>query len=530
MEESIREALKELAGQYGAGLLEDTDRLAQFLEDRGVESREEIFRLTFALRWLMKAGWKPVPGASERSDAFYVNGLIKDLGFTASAAEDLVAALRSAAAGQREEKREGRDDGRIVASAGNLRRVAGGVAGKPRTMWLRRKSMRNGFVLIAALAAMAVLFFQIGGQRNPVGDELRVAFLTRMSGSASQSGLNQLRAAQLAVENINKQGGVRGYKLKIVGFDLPFDPIEAKKTCAAVMKDRSILLVVSGVGGPAGRSVLTAADESGVPLIVTAPDVSMADSSGRPFLYVFGIASDTAARASMTAYFMTRELAKKKAAVFYERNESFSESGHEALLRRIKDMGGEVLADVGFSARSDPDYMKSAAAINKNGAEVLVLPGRIDNAASIIREARAAGFTAAIIGENYTENISAAAGPAMAGSWWINEVSSLDPRIRSVLRDFRSLYNENVAPGDVEGSLLAYDAIIWAAHAFYTAAGYRGEAIRHSLLSTRNFPVTHATLTIDPRTHSPYKKAMAIVYCEGERGIFQKRARVNEHE
>lgn len=530
MEDKIRQALKELVGEYGVCILEDTDRLAQFLEDRsGREFREEIFRLIFALRYLLKEGWNPRVATSERSYALYADGLVGDLGFTAAAAGNIVTTLRSIIL-ELEVATEKRPSDRVVAAAGNLRRIAGGVANQPRTMWLRKKSMRNGLVLIAVLAAIAVLFFQIGSQRNPVGDELRIAFLTRMSGSSSQTGLDQLRAVQLAVENINKQGGIRGYKFKVVGFDLPVSPTEAKKTFEAIMNDQSILAAISGVGGVAGSAICPVADAVSVPLVIAAPDVNMNDESGRPFFYVFGIANNSDDRARMMAYFMTQRLNSKKAAVIYEPNESFTVSDHDLFLRRIKNHGGEVVADISFAQRFGYGYASLARAVAESGAEVLMFPGRSRGAATIITAVRAAGFTAPLIGENYTDTISAVAGEALSGSWWINEVSSLDPQIRSVLREYCSLFNEGVQPANVQETVLAYDAMIWLAQAFYTAPGYRGEAIRHALLSTRNFPMTHATLTIDPRTHGPYRKAMAVVYCEGGTGIFQKRLRLAEPE
>ena len=115
------------------------------------------------------------------------------------------------------------------------------------------------------------------------------------------------------------------------------------------------------------------------------------------------------------------------------------------------------------------------------------------------------------------------AGPALAGSWWINEVSALDPQISSVLREYRSLYNEECQPGDVTAAILSYDAVMWIASAFRSTPGFRGEAIRHTLLATRDLVLAHTTLTIDPRTHMPLNKSSAIIYCEEDKGIFQRR-------
>ena len=81
------------------------------------------------------------------------------------------------------------------------------------------------------------------------------------------------------------------------------------------------------------------------------------------------------------------------------------------------------------------------------------------DSAKIVSEARAAGFQETILGEGYTDKTYADAGEALKGSWWVNEVSALDPPIRSVLKEYRSLYNENCPPEDVMAAILAYDGV-----------------------------------------------------------------------
>ena len=58
MSENIRDVLSELIDSYGINILEDPDRLSQFLEDRCALQAEEAFHLTFALRYLLKCGWR----------------------------------------------------------------------------------------------------------------------------------------------------------------------------------------------------------------------------------------------------------------------------------------------------------------------------------------------------------------------------------------------------------------------------------------------------------------------------------------
>ncbi|MDY9920501.1 MAG: ABC transporter substrate-binding protein [Synergistota bacterium] len=528
MAEGIKKVLEKLIEDYGLCILEDPDRLSQFLEARNPGESAANFRLAFALRYMIKSGWSVKSKISNKTEAHFRAKLSEHLGFTQEEAEDVLLTLKRIIREEPAECSSGDeapDD--LVARPGNLRRIAGGISNKPRTMWIRKKSFYNGIVLIAALLAIVVLFFQIGNQRNPVGDEFRVAFFAPMKGSAAQSSHNQLRAAQLAVEQINKQGGVRGYKIKIVGYDLPDGIPEAEESIRKVMKDDSILVMMTPASQEKAQLMSRIADDISVPLVITASDLtSGAVMKGeKPYLYAFRIANDTDARAKMMAYFAVQGLSKKKIAFLYNSDDETALTLHESALRWVKIFGGKVTADISGQMKENNDHRAAMEAIVKSGAEVLIIPGKQIDIRSLFRFVRESGYSDTVLAEGYTENLTAGSDRTFLGSWWVNEVSDLDPQIRSVMKDFRTLYNENCPPSDVESAILAYDGVRWIANALYSASGYRGEAIRHALLSTRNFPAVHATLTIDPRTHGPLNKAMAIVYCPNEKGIFQRRVR-----
>jgi len=533
LNEGIKKVLEKLIEDYGLCILEDPDRLSQFLEARNPGESAANFRLTFALRYMIKSGWSVNSKISNKIENHFSSKLSEHLGFTQEEAEDVLLTLRHVIKEERAEcgsEEEGSED--LVAKPGNLRRIAGGISNKPRTMWIRKKSFYNGIVLIAALLAIVVLFFQIGSERNPVGDEFRIAFFAPMKGSAAQSSHNQLRAAQLAVEQINKQGGVRGYKIKIVGYDLPNGTPEAEESIRKVMKDESILVMMTPASQEKARLMSKIADDISVPLVITASDLtSGAVMKGeKPHLYAFHIANDTDARAKMLAYFAVQGLSKKEIAFFYDADDETAAMLHESALRWVKVFGGKVAADVGARMKGNSDHRESMEEIVKSGADVLIIPGKQNDIRALFKSVRESGYKNTVLAEGYTESMTGGSDKTFAGSWWVNEVSDLDPQIRSVMKDYRTLYNENCPPSDVESAILAYDGVRWVANALYSASGYRGEAIRHALLSTRNFPAAHATLTIDPRTHGPLYKAMAVVYCPNENGIFQRRVRTKNIE
>ena len=527
MTDSTRDALRSLIEDYGAAILEDPDRLSQFLEDRCPSKRADNFRVSFALRYLLKSGWTPQLKLSVAAITQYAEGLNANLGYSRDDAYAVLAILRDVTTPARAEEEPAQANSAVVAHPGNLRHISGGIANKPRTMWLRKKSLYNGLILIVALIAIAVLFFQIGNQRNPVGDEFRVAFFAQMSGPSGQLSHDQLRAAQLAVELINRQGGVRGYKLKIVGYDVPQNPAAAEAAVRRAMQDKSILVMMTGLGGSQMDMLADIADDIDVPLIITSPEVNNQAlvRGDKPALYAFHIANDTNARAKALAYFATQGLKKKKFGLLYASDVASSSGAHEKLARWLRIFGGGVTADLSFAQKNGTPEDSVFQAISASGAELLIITGKQPQAALAVKAARAAGLKMQILAEGYNASYFDTIGAALAGSWWINEVTSLDPQIRSMLKEYRNLYNENCPPEDVENAVLAYDGVQWIADALYQAPGYRGEAIRHALLATKNFALTHATLSIDPRTHGPLNKAVAVVYCPNGNGggIFQKR-------
>lgn len=182
MNELTKDVLRKLIEDYGVAILEDPDRLSQFLEDVYPAGRDENFRISFALRCLLKFGWTPRGRLTSSAAAHYSAKLSESLGFSAQEAVDVMEILRDVTTPLRAEGVSEGDDDAVIARPGNLRRITGGISNKPRTMWLRKKSLYNGLILIVSLIVIAVLFLQIGNQRNPVGDEFRIAFFAPMSG------------------------------------------------------------------------------------------------------------------------------------------------------------------------------------------------------------------------------------------------------------------------------------------------------------------------------------------------------------
>lgn len=517
------EITKELVAVYGFSLLEDPERLGQLLEDKCPDCRQEIFILTFALREISRG--HGIPGAktfaAEREKISERLG--ENLGFSPDSAKWATSAIVSILDGEYAPE-SGDGSGHIEARRGFLTGASGIISKRPRTAPLRRKALRNGLLLLGILLVFLGLFFRIALSRFPMGDEHRLVFLAHLSGPQAAAGHVRLKAAQLAADQINALGGVKGNAIHLEGRDLPYNPAQAVAVVRDLLRDRKIIALLSACADDVNRAVAELANAEELPLIATESremSVTMA-TPDRPWLYSFRTNYDTPYEGRVMAYFLSQGLGGRPAALLHDPDDAESVVIRESFISAVASFGGAVIAEASYSGKGG--LSKEATAILGSApAQAVVLANPTPEIAAVIFDLREAGFTGTILGCAYDDALQNAAGSALDNSWWIVPASPGDPQLLSFQTSYRDKYNEQSSHDDLTGAVLAYDSVRWMADALYRAPGFQGEALRHALLSTRNLALTHATLTIDPRTHGPWNKAASLIYCDEGRGRFQKR-------
>ncbi len=523
MKDYIVEKLKELVQEYGVAILGDPDRLSQFLEgDTSEKNENEIFNLTFALHSIIRSGWTPHAEHNDVKRNLYIKRLHEDLAYNEKDAADFINALDMVIS---QNGFADTETDAIVAHPGNLRRISGGIANNPRTGGFRKKALYNGIILFAAFLAIILLFSQIARQNMPESNEFRIAFFAPLSGDVSQYWHRQLKAAQLAVERVNSEGGVRGFKLKLIGYDVPDDPQKVAKTVEKIMKDKNLLVMLTGLSGKSAKKLAELADRMEIPLLLSCPELTkdcVTDEAEKPYLYSFRISNIPAETAQLMAYYAKKGLGARKVALYYNENDKYSVEACEELQKRLNKYSCRIVAALSYT-NQDADYTLALKTIKAAKVDVLILPGNTKYISNMLQQAKTVDFNGKILGANFYQDKDVNPEECIENSWWINRLERNDPQIMSVLKAYKQLYNEACPSAEIESAMLMYDSVRWIAAAFYRAPGYRGEAVRHGLLSTRNLALTHATVTTDPRTHGPLDKACALVKTSGCKGIFQRR-------
>lgn len=519
------EVTRGLVKIYGVSLLEDPERLGQLLEDKCEGRGREIFLLSFALRDIIKDGRLPSADelASRRADAS--DGLCSRLGFSRESAEwavDAIASILEAGAAATPASQ-------IEARRGFLSGIedAGwGLAKRPRTAPLRKKAFRNGFLLLCILSLFLALFVRVTGARVTQADEHRLLFLAHLSGPEAALGHVRLKGAQLAADQINALGGVKGRMIRIQAQDMPQDPAQAASAVLDILSQSRATAVISSCNDGVNISLAAIADKNEIPIISTesgSAGVTMATDE-RPRLYSFSVTPDDAYVGRTLAYFLSQGLRRKRSAVLFRAGDEASSEIMESFTAENAASGGDAAYVSSFGARGVT--REDAERIRSSGAEAVVFVCGLDiGVARSMKTLRGAGYSGTVLGLGYGAVLRAEAGDALDGSWWILPASMDDPQLLSFQTSYRDRYNERVSWEDFPGAILAFDAVRWVADALFRTKGFQGEALRHALLSTQSLALAHATLTMDPRTHAPWNKAFALIYCSDGNERFQKRFR-----
>ena len=524
---------RELVRTYGFSLLDDPERLGQLLEDKCGEYKYEIFVLTFALREISKRG--ALPSAEEFRDLrSQTEAQFRDnLGFGAKtsrwAVDAIAGILLDAEEAADASGASGSPSGHIEARRGflqNIGLIGRGIARKPRTAPVRKKVLRNSLLLVAILAIFFGLFVGMGGRLTPDSDEHRILFLAHLSGAEAGRGHIRLKAAQLAADQINALDGIKRRPLRLQAQDIPTAPEEAVRTLRGILRDRNTIAMISACDEEVNAAIAELSDEYELPLVATESSgiaVTMA-SRERPWLYSFRTNFDDAYKGKLLAYFVSHGLKRKRIVLLTDRYDEHSTAIGEAFVEAAGLFEDAQVSTATYTRRGALDRA-SANEVAESGADAVVIANTDADITQVLQMLRRAGYANTILGLAYNDAMQSVGGRFLDDSWWIVPASPDDPQLQSFQASYRDKYNESVPRDDFVGTVLAYDSVRWMADALYRAPGFQGEALRHAFLSTRNLALSHATLTVDPRTHNPWNKAAALIYCSEGRGRFQRRFR-----
>ncbi len=371
-------------------------------------------------------------------------------------------------------------------------------------------------IFCACLAAVLVWFHWPACALCGDLPAIEIGVIVAQRGKARDYGQAAIQGAQLAVDEINEQGGVLSRRLRLVIFDNKSTALNSRQAATKAVR-RGVVGVVGAVWSTHSLAIAPVLQQNRIPMISpgsTAPEVTQVGD------YIFRTCYTDKFQGKLMADFAFQSLHDRRAAVLTNISEAYSETLSRYFSANFEALGGRIVYKGGYKG-SAIDFEEILVPLIAQKPEVIFVPGYTQDSGLIVKQARKLGIESVFMGGDAWETaIAQFAGPGLTGcyfsTFWHPEV--LYPRNRAFLDRFHANYGEQKISAYVP---LAYDAILLLADAMRRCRSVAPENIRDALAATRGFQGATGTLSFDANG-DPINKGASIMKFEKDHWIFHK--------
>ena len=339
-----------------------------------------------------------------------------------------------------------------------------------------------------------------------IGDTLKIGVNLELTGSVAAYGNAEKNGINLAVEQINKAGGVDGKKIEVITKDNKSENAEAS-TAATNLAVQS---QVNAMIGPATSGAVAAASlnaqKTGVPLLTpsgTQDDLTI-DKDGVK-KYIFRTTFQDSFQGQVLAQYAYQNLNAKKVVLYYDNSSDYAKGIAEEFQRVYP---GEIVTVATF-ASGDKDFQSALTKFKDLDYDAIVMPGYYTETGIITKQARDMGIEVPILGPDGFNDDSFGDLAGVANTHDVYYVSGYSTKtaLSDKATQFIEAYKKKYGSEPNMFAALAYDSVYMIAEA---AKGAKTSIdIADNLAKLSQFDGVTGTMTID-KDRNPIKTALMV--------------------
>lgn len=379
-------------------------------------------------------------------------------------------------------------------------------------------------VLLAALFVTGTLAgCGKGAATSGKSDTIKVGLNYELSGPVATYGQGLTDGITLAIEEINKNGGVLGKQIEAVKVDNKSENAESANVATKLATRDKVVAILGAATSGNTKAAAPIAVQNKVPLIsasATADDVTV-DSNGKVREYVFKTCFSDSFQGVGMANFAFNDLGKKNVALLVDSTSDYSKGLTKSFKETYTKLGGQVVTEQAYQAK-ETDFKAVLTKIKGSNPDVIFLPGYYEEVGLIVKQARELGLNVPVLGgDGYdSPKLAELAGKsALNGVYYTNHYSSKDTSAEVV--KFREVFKAKYNKEPDAFNALGYDLAYLLADATKRSGEANPEKIKDALAATKEFKGVTGTVTID-KNHNPIKSITVLEMKDGEQTFVKK--------
>lgn len=357
------------------------------------------------------------------------------------------------------------------------------------------------FAAAATAAAMAVSFAGCsgnGGNNTTDKNTIVLGGIGPVTGPAAEYGIAVKNGAQLAVNEINANGGINGMTVVLDFQDDEHDP-EKAVNAYNTLKDKGMKALVGTVtSAPCIAVGVESAKDNIFQITPSGSAIDCITSGDNAFRVCF---TDPGQGETAADYIKNNNLATK-VGIIYDTSDVYSSGIKTGFESRAAAIGLEIAEVQAFTQDSNVDFSVQIQKVMESGADLLFIPIYYQDASLIIQQAKSAGLDMPILGGDGLDGLIAQLGKEVAVADGVMVMtpfaaSSTEPKSAAFTAAYKEL-TDGAIPNQFAAD--AYDAV-YAIKAAMETAGIKDATMSASDMCDK-MKVAMTQITVDGITGS----------------------------
>lgn len=362
----------------------------------------------------------------------------------------------------------------------------------------KRKNRRRASAALRAAAlviAGSVLTGSLLGALLPAcsgGKPVTVGFSGQLTGIHSDLGVEGRNGVQLAVEDVNSEGGVGGRKIELIVKDDGNTP-EAALEADRQLIEQGAAAIIGHMTSSQTLVALPQLKKEGMPLI--SPTASTPLLSGKKDNF-FRINTSSDRNAAIMGAYACSELGTERAATVYDvSNEAYSLPYANGFMESIRNCGGRAETRIPFTPE-EVDWDTVVRELEEKSCDTVMVVASAADSALFSQALEERGTALQLIGSgwSYTRNLLRYGGKAVEGMYFADSFNRESSN--EAFERFRKRYRERYGREANFAAVQGYESLMFLAKGLEKTNG-KSEGLIEALSSIESLEGLNGTLKFD---------------------------------
>jgi branched-chain amino acid transport system substrate-binding protein len=375
-----------------------------------------------------------------------------------------------------------------------------------------RKNLQPIFLVLVAISVFAFMMPTMAAS----ADTIKVGIVLPVTGPQAKFGEIEKQSFDMALEEINGAGGIKGKKLEFLIEDDTGRPEVGRSVVEKLITKDKVVMLGGGYSSSVTYAVAGVAQQNRIPFLVNTGSADKITEKG--WDYIFRLNPPVSEYASGVETFLA-EVVKPKTAVILHENSLFGTKGAKSFAKTCEKLGIKVLMNEGYE-HGGIDYKPVLIKVKQMNPDIVYMISYIMDASLIMRQSRelkltpklfvggAAGFTL----PEFTQNAGKASNYVVSATLW-HQVLPL-PGAMDYFERFKAKYNKDTEYHGAE----AYAAAYVIKDVLSRAKSFSPEDIKQALSETRLMTVFGPVkfISYDKKTNQNKLTTYVVQWQDGE--------------